>query len=778
VQIGGSWAFVAGLVASMIALAVLLPNVFDIGLWSKAEFPVLNRSRGAMGEPFEELVTSPWLPDFLRTQARILLGEALGPDAAIRLPHALASATLVGLAAGIVRRWGAGWWQTALTAVFALSFPIVVVGGSTLQGAPIAEVLTALAVVFGLGALNRRFSRPLALRIAYGLLALLALAGAVASCGLAFGLCLPLAVLALSRTRSQARQDLPNSPDLPESADVGRWPSWLLWAAAAAAAGAALYLAVGQEEGFIPMLGASKDLELVEHPQRRALTSSFREAGYLIFPWGALALMGLVSRNGPRWPGRWLVLSVAGAALWSQVYGFVAPPIALPAAIACGAVVAQLLDPRQAALLRRLVLAVIVIGTAVAAKDASQTPSKVASPLHNLEGEQHYPDAAIGAGDRLERMGRIAIAGLLLGYVVAPGSRRRRPNNPDADAPEVSDPLTDRVAGSPEWLERLLTRIRARTRRVPSELRAASAAAIVGATVFVCAAAQDRLVRESGRQLSARQPLDRHASWVADGRAPEILGVHRIRDEGVRYYGPPRSNVKLLTGRSDLSNWLVPKEGEAQTDETRVVLIRRSDFPFLYQKARQQKRHLETLDWDHRELVLVSNAPIEGVADIDPLADIVLDRPTQLENETLVRYGDYVELIGWEFEGPVRRGERVRVHLMFKVLRPLPTTSKIIARLQKGKMSRINVKPHIVAEGKYPANYWRKGDFIHHRQEFDISRLEALPGEHNFIVAVKKTEKGQIKITEPPEGEKKGSHGVKVPGKKHEFATVGTVWVE
>ena len=50
--------------------------------------------------------------------------------------------------------------------------------------------------------------------------------------------------------------------------------------------------------------------------------------------------------------------------------------------------------------------------------------------------------------------------------------------------------------------------------------------------------------------------------------------------------------------------------------------------------------------------------------------------------------------------------------------------------------------------------------------------LEVLPGEHELIVGLRRSEKSNLKITTPEQGT--GEFGVTVRGKSHEFAVIGT----
>ena len=97
------------------------------------------------------------------------------------------------------------------------------------------------------------------------------------------------------------------------------------------------------------------------------------------------------------------------------------------------------------------------------------------------------------------------------------------------------------------------------------------------------------------------------------------------------------------------------------------------------------------------------------------------------------------------------------------------------ARLQRGKTSRINADFHELASGLYPPNYWREGDYILHRQEFEVPVLEILSGTHDLVVAMRRGRDRNIRITDP-EG-KRGPLGVRIKNDAHTYAVIGQVEV-
>lgn len=718
----------AVLIATVVAALVLLPGLGAHGLWSDGELAVLDRARAALGEPLSGLERSPWLPDALRARSYALLAERLGGDFALRLPGAIACCLLVGISAGLGRMRGGSRRMALFAGLFALAFPATLMSGRTVLGNPIGEFAGVLAVVASVGALGPG-PRHLALRIAYGVVALAALLGSVLSTGIVIGGVLPVCVVAL----------------LPGQRGWRRWVSVALWVAALASGAVAVELALGQGEGFIPLLGAAKDLDLISNPHRRGFADSLEEYGFAIFPWIPLALIGALASARDRWPGVWILIGLGIVSSWSMAYGRTPVPLVVPTALCCAAGLAHLFDARQTRVSRRFAMLLITAGLLILGKDAKREPHRVGSPLLYFPAGLDYPDDRIHSDRIFGGQARVSLLMLLAAFAI---SRRSR-----------ADDLGARPA--PGLLERLGDRI-------PPSVRQGLPYSLVGALLTAQALQYARIVvPRTSAQLSAKGTMGRQAAWAQRGLIPTTFAAHRIRDPGLVAYGPGMGEIVNLTSRSELTTWLA-------SEEPAVALIRRSELAPLHAKARQNPWHLYVLDERHHDLVLVGNFLPEGLEDQNPLPAVVLDTPPVLAHETMVRFEKYVEVIGWEIDEPVVRGSKATMRLVLKPLRHLPAGTQIYARLQKGKMSRINAAPHALTNGVYPPNNWRDGDFILHEFEFEVPTLEILSGPHEFIVGLRRSEKQNFSISFP-EGEV-GEFGVVVKGKKkREFAVIGEV---
>ena len=380
-------------------------------------------------------------------------------------------------------------------------------------------------------------------------------------------------------------------------------------------------------------------------------------------------------------------------------------------------------------------------------KDAASHPLEVLSPFHSITNAHLLPLSELGFVDQLERSASLAMLVLCLAFAHAwYFSSSRTPSS----APESPRPKFLRTSLSAPPLP------------------------LIGLSLGLLALSYSfghRHLPRLSDTLSSKEPFERweHAALAL----PETIGLYRLRDPGTEIYGPDPDRLSKLESRKDITQWLM-------SEEQRVALIRRRSFPAIFQEHRARKKALHVLDWRHPEFKLIANFSPDTLPEAyerhHPLESIVLDDAPPLEHPTLLRFDDFVEIVGWQLDGPIRRGDSITLHLAFKVLRRLPSNAQLYARLQQGRISRINGPAHDFTGGEYPPQHWRKGDYIHHRFRFEIPYLQTLPGPHKLIVGIKRGESSNVPIS-IPEG-KTGEHGVVVRGKKRTFAALGEVEVD
>ncbi|MCA9656546.1 MAG: hypothetical protein KC501_41970, partial [Myxococcales bacterium] len=387
-------------IAAVVAIAWLLPGLGDHGYWSDAELPALDRVRAALGAALSDLEHHPWLPELLRTRSyAVLEGEA-----GLRLPHALAAVGLVAMATGLTRARGASVGLSLLAGAFALAFPALAVSGRAALGNPIGELVLSGSVLAGLAALHGRS------RLAVGgwaVASLVLLILSVTSTGLAIGGALPLAVLAAAASLEPERR----APRIAAA----------LWLACAIAVALSVRLSLEQGDGYIPLLGAAKDLALVDKPETRRFAASLEDLGYSLYPWAPLVIVGGLLGRRSRVGALWIAVALTVVSGWSLVYGGPQPlPVTVPAALCAVAAVEWMLDPGTDRRARRAVLVMLVLSMLVIRKDAERTPARVTVPLYDFEGEHTFPADELRAPEHLGRIGGLALLALLLTAGLAP----------------------------------------------------------------------------------------------------------------------------------------------------------------------------------------------------------------------------------------------------------------------------------------------------------------------------------------------------------------------
>ena len=697
------------LALAMFAAAWLLPGLGTAGLWSDAELPVLDRVAAALGEARTGLQRSPVVPESLRTAAVSVFGDEIG----LRLPHALASVALTAAAAWLAISRGLGPAGAVVAAAVTLSMPVFATGGRTAIGNPFGECFGVWALVLAI--LATRTKRPTQ-RVAIGLLALLALAAAVASAGLVLGGLLPGIAIAVV---------------VPPTRVAARWAVGLGLAVVAAVA---VVLVVGQADGYIPLLGAAKELELVDKPELRRFSAALTDLGHQSFPWLPLGLVG-VAVGRDRALGAWLLGGLVIASAWSLHYGRVDVPLRVAVAVGAAGAVGAIADVGMSRAARRAAVLLAALGMLVLAKDLELSPEDIAAPLHAFAVNE-YPAQELLTAKRLGGFAKQVALALLVGLVLSRHDER------------------------PGLLERWLGRVR-------PGFRDHAAALLVVVAALAGAWQQSRvLLAETSAKLSPKHVLGVFAELAERGELSPVLASHRVRDRGLPYYGP--ADLEALANRRDIF-------GHLGADEARAVLLRTIDLPAVHQQHRNADADLFVLDDAHANLRLVANVLPSGWTDKNRIPEILATEPYELEHETLVRFEEFVEVIGWEIDGPIVRGREHTLKLGLRVLRPVPGGTKIFARFVGGRLSRINSDPQPLAEDLYPCNLWRAGDFILHRYTFVAPMLEILPGEYDFVVGLRRGETKNFEISAPEGAE--GEFDVRVEDPKRAFAKIGRVGV-
>jgi hypothetical protein len=212
-----------------------------------------------------------------------------------------------------------------------------------------------------------------------------------------------------------------------------------------------------------------------------------------------------------------------------------------------------------------------------------------------------------------------------------------------------------------------------------------------------------------GEQLSAKEALLQFSRLGKPGEPLALLGVGA---QAARYY--LSSSPKTFAEIGAAASWLAG--GQANT---RFMALAADELAPLNAAFRAQTsgRNLVLPASLRGRVLLAASRPIEGTTNHNPLASIVLAAQAHAGNVSSGEFGNAVRLEGWEFRelaggvvGTLRRGERYRLRLVFRVLDPPLADWQIFVHLD-GNGHRQN-GDHEPSGGTYPTSLWQSGDII------------------------------------------------------------------
>ncbi|TPV96114.1 MAG: hypothetical protein B7733_06525 [Myxococcales bacterium FL481] len=536
--------------------------------------------------------------------------------------------------------------------------------------------------------------------------------GAVAHVGLALGLVLPAITLA--------------------AVEAGRTRHRLSmgWVAIATLSGLLAWgLVANQGPGFVPALADAQDATLFLTPHLRPFATGLDDASAQLFPWLPLALAGALLPGSPRVYAVWWVVGLVAAETWGHWYGTVPMPVTVPTAILSVRGLTWLADQTHPGPLRRATTLLVVIGLLIVGKNASLAPQLFGSPLAPIDAAL-YPADAIGTGDQLGRSAKVAALAV---FVVAGGGR-----------------LSAAMG------------------------RSARPEAIAAAAVGLLCAWQLRttfgaLLPTSTARLSPAPVAETYAARIDRYQLPRTVGRFRVHDPALAHVLPDEVITQALADRRALLRWL-------GSDELRTAWLPQTELAAAFAGQRARGHELSVLDDRHIGMLVVANQAVDGLADLNPLADLVSSTRPQLEHETYVRFGDAIEVVGWQIDGSLVRTRQVTITLALHVLKRVPKRLKITTRLVRGRLSRIRPYPHEPTQGHFAPKHWRRGDYVLDRMTFTVPPLEIMSGEHELEVGMR-TSRHMIYDVTKPDADEPSEHGVTIGDRKGRFAVLGRVRV-
>ncbi len=202
------------------------------------------------------------------------------------------------------------------------------------------------------------------------------------------------------------------------------------------------------------------------------------------------------------------------------------------------------------------------------------------------------------------------------------------------------------------------------------------------------------------------------------------------RGEPLALLGTNSAVAPYLVGRdapsfessSEAFSWLVGGS------ERRFLILDDSELPALNFAFRQRvspPANLPVLDSTSSRIRLASSALLPGERNVNPVESIVLASPPPLARRIPANLGDQLEIVGWEIrsaggrvEESIVPGSNYVLRLCWRVLEPPSQEWTTFVHID-GR-GRRHIGDHEPLEGRYPSEYWQRGDYLVDDHQFSL----------------------------------------------------------
>jgi hypothetical protein len=218
-----------------------------------------------------------------------------------------------------------------------------------------------------------------------------------------------------------------------------------------------------------------------------------------------------------------------------------------------------------------------------------------------------------------------------------------------------------------------------------------------------------------GQRMSSRDVLE---VYNARRKPGDELGLLGNLGSGPSYYAG--ADYVKLGGRSDLASFLA-RPGRV------FALTRASELCPLHKDALKRGFRYHVLDNRNVQFLLLSNQLQPGEIDRNPLATAIRRTPPDdIQRKLSANFDDQVELIGVNMPQRVGRGDRFKMTLFYRVMKPVTRPWKIFVHLNAPNApSNITGDHAPVAAAGCSMTYFQTGDYI-------VDTFEVRAGDSSF----------------------------------------------
>ena len=224
--------------------------------------------------------------------------------------------------------------------------------------------------------------------------------------------------------------------------------------------------------------------------------------------------------------------------------------------------------------------------------------------------------------------------------------------------------------------------------------------------------------------FSPREVYDTYNELAGEG---EPLAEYGVNGRAAAYYA--EGETEDLDTQAELQQWLGRSE--------RVwAVIPADDLAAVNRAFRQRhERHVYVADARSARVLLLTNQDVAGRENQNFIAGAVLDEAPRVEHRSGGRFGDKIELIGYDLELPqngyVGAGQAFTVTWYWRALQRVGGNYKIFLHVD-GHGNRLN-GDHEPVDERYPVRLWDEGDIVVDRQTLRVP-ANYRPGHYTFWI--------------------------------------------
>lgn len=239
--------------------------------------------------------------------------------------------------------------------------------------------------------------------------------------------------------------------------------------------------------------------------------------------------------------------------------------------------------------------------------------------------------------------------------------------------------------------------------------------------------------------LSPREVFDLFGQLAGPS---EPLAQYQVHGRAAAYY--VHQEVRDISIESELVSYLA-------APDRRWALLPVERLPDVDVAFRRRTgRHLFLPSPLSARVALVSNLPVEGRKDQNPLAQSVLKEPRTMQHAIGTSFDGKIELVGYDLELPqpdyVGAGQSFTVTWLYRVLASNLGAWQAFLHVD-AEGQRIN-GDHEPVDGMYPVRLWDQGDFVLDRQRISVPATTP-PGTYTMYTGFFRGDT-RLKVTSGP----------------------------